>query len=131
MKNMIQYRKFSFLCRLSNFFQILVLNLKFILAHIFLTVALDGGEWWASSPGHFTLWERTPFSQWIGGWWSTELVWTLWRRQKSLSAGNRTLIPDHPASNLVIMLSYPGSVYKQKNKSTGPFSSSASTKNPV
>jgi len=35
----------------------------------FLTSALDGGEWSASSPGHFIPGERTPGStQWIGGW---------------------------------------------------------------
>jgi len=28
--------------------------------HVFLTLALDGGEWSASRPGHFTLGERTP-----------------------------------------------------------------------
>jgi hypothetical protein len=30
--------------------------------------ALDGGEWSASSPGHFTPREGTPATHWIGGW---------------------------------------------------------------
>jgi hypothetical protein len=33
-----------------------------------LTSPLDGGEWPASRPGHFTPRERTPGTHWIGGW---------------------------------------------------------------
>jgi hypothetical protein len=33
-----------------------------------LTLALDGGEWSASCPGHFTPRERAPGIHWIGGW---------------------------------------------------------------
>jgi hypothetical protein len=33
-----------------------------------LTLALDGGEWSASRPGHFTPRERAPGTHWIGGW---------------------------------------------------------------
>jgi hypothetical protein len=33
-----------------------------------LTPALDGGEWSASRPGHFTPRERPPGTHWIGGW---------------------------------------------------------------
>jgi hypothetical protein len=33
-----------------------------------LTSVLDGGEWSASRPGHFTLRERAPSTHWIGGW---------------------------------------------------------------
>jgi hypothetical protein len=33
-----------------------------------LTLALDGGEWSASHPGHFTPRERAPGTHWIGGW---------------------------------------------------------------
>jgi hypothetical protein len=36
--------------------------------HAFLTSALDGCEWSASQPGHFTLRERAPSTHWIGGW---------------------------------------------------------------
>jgi hypothetical protein len=33
-----------------------------------LISALDGGEWSASRPGHFTPREKAPGIQWIGGW---------------------------------------------------------------
>jgi hypothetical protein len=33
-----------------------------------LTVALGGGEWSTSRPGHFTPRERAPGTHWIGGW---------------------------------------------------------------
>jgi hypothetical protein len=36
--------------------------------HIFLTSALDGGEWSTSRPGRFTHRERDPGTHWIGGW---------------------------------------------------------------
>jgi hypothetical protein len=36
--------------------------------HIFLTLALFGGEWSASRPCRFTPGERTPGTHWIGGW---------------------------------------------------------------
>jgi hypothetical protein len=33
-----------------------------------LISALDGGEWSASRPNHFTPRERAPSTHWIGGW---------------------------------------------------------------
>jgi hypothetical protein len=36
--------------------------------HVFLILALDGSERSASHPNHFTPIERTPSTQWIGGW---------------------------------------------------------------
>jgi hypothetical protein len=36
--------------------------------HIFLTSALDGGDWSASLSGRFTSRERATGSHWIGGW---------------------------------------------------------------
>jgi hypothetical protein len=36
--------------------------------HIFLTSALDGGEWSASHPGRFTPRETNHGTHWIGGW---------------------------------------------------------------
>jgi hypothetical protein len=39
-----------------------------VLIHIFLTSALDGGEWSASCPGRFIPWERVTGTHWIGGW---------------------------------------------------------------
>jgi hypothetical protein len=35
---------------------------------VFLTSALVGGEWWASSPCRITPGEIAPGSHWIGGW---------------------------------------------------------------
>jgi len=35
---------------------------------MFLTSALDGGEWSASRPDRFTPRERVPVTHWIGGW---------------------------------------------------------------
>jgi hypothetical protein len=35
---------------------------------VFLISALAGGEWSASSPGHFTPAERDYYTHWIGGW---------------------------------------------------------------
>jgi hypothetical protein len=36
--------------------------------HVFLTLALVGGEWSASRPSSFTPEERAPSTHWIGGW---------------------------------------------------------------
>jgi hypothetical protein len=36
--------------------------------HIFLTLALVGGEWSASRPGRFTPRERAPGTHWKAGW---------------------------------------------------------------
>jgi hypothetical protein len=33
-----------------------------------ITSAVDGGDWSASSPDHFTSRERAPYILWIGGW---------------------------------------------------------------
>jgi hypothetical protein len=49
-----------------------------------LTSVLDGGEWSASCPGRFTLWERAFGIHWIGGWVGPRAF---------LDAGNRTLEP--------------------------------------
>jgi hypothetical protein len=39
-----------------------------VYVHIFLTLALVGGEWSTSRPGRFTIGERSPGTHWIGGW---------------------------------------------------------------
>jgi hypothetical protein len=51
----------------------------------FLTSALEWDKWSVSRPCRFT-----PGTHWIGGWWAPELVWTMWRRKQSCTAGNRT-----------------------------------------
>jgi hypothetical protein len=52
----------------------------------FLTSALVGDEWSASSLGRFTLRDGTtryPFNI----WWASELFWTLWSKVKYISRG--------------------------------------------
>jgi hypothetical protein len=52
----------------------------------FLTSALDDAdEWLASFPGRFALGERAASTHWIGSWLVSEPVWTLCRREISLS----------------------------------------------
>jgi hypothetical protein len=34
----------------------------------FFTSALDGSDWSASRPGHFTAWDFAPGTDWIRGW---------------------------------------------------------------
>jgi len=36
--------------------------------HAFLPLALDGGDWSSSRSGHFSPWERTPATHWMGGY---------------------------------------------------------------
>jgi hypothetical protein len=43
-----------------------------IYIHIFLTLALVGGEWSASRPGRFTSEERNLGTHWIGDWVCTQ-----------------------------------------------------------
>jgi hypothetical protein len=47
--------------------ELLVRYTIFVQLHVFLTSALDGGEWSGSCPSHFTLRERAPGTHWIGG----------------------------------------------------------------
>jgi hypothetical protein len=54
-----------------------------VLIHIFLTSALVGGEWSTSRSGRFTPGERAPGTHSIGGWGTSESVWTIWRRENS------------------------------------------------
>jgi hypothetical protein len=42
--------------------------------HVFLTSALDGGEWLGSRPGRFIPRERAPVTHRIGGWVSPEAM---------------------------------------------------------
>jgi hypothetical protein len=51
----------------------------------FLTSARARGKWSGSWPYHFTPGERASSSQWIGDWVAPELVWTMWKREHSLS----------------------------------------------
>jgi hypothetical protein len=59
--------------------------------HIFLTLALERGGWLVSRPGRFTLGKEPPVPIGQEAGWAPEPVWTLWRRENSISlAGNRT-----------------------------------------
>jgi hypothetical protein len=51
--------------------------------HIFLTSALDGGEWLALHLGRFTLAETAPAPIAQEAEWNPEPVWTTWRRENS------------------------------------------------
>jgi len=44
--------------------------------HAFLTSTLEGGEWTASSSGHFTPEVTAPGTHWIAGQVGQEPVWT-------------------------------------------------------
>jgi hypothetical protein len=64
-----------------------------------LTSALDGGEWAASCPGHFTPREKAPGTHWIGGWVDPRPFWTRWWRENfPAPAGNRTVEPPRSSS---------------------------------
>jgi hypothetical protein len=51
--------------------------------HVFLTSTLIGGEWSASRSGRFIKWKEplVPIRQETG--WTSEPVWTTWRRENS------------------------------------------------
>jgi hypothetical protein len=74
----------------------------------FLTSTLDGGDSSASSPCLFTSGERDSNTHRIGDCVGPEMVWTLWRREKSCTS--RELNPCcPPGSPSVYRLSYPDS----------------------
>jgi len=50
-----------------------------------LTSTLDGGEWSASRPRHFTPRERAPGTHWIGGWVGPRAVTSMWRKLEALT----------------------------------------------
>jgi hypothetical protein len=64
-----------------------------------LTSALDGSEWSASHPGHFTPRERAPGTYWIGGWVGPRAVWDMVVKRKIPSP--------HQESNLRTLIVQP------------------------
>jgi hypothetical protein len=60
-----------------------------------LTSALDGGEWSASRPGHFTPRERAPGTHWIGGWVGPRAVLDVVVKRK-IPSPSRESIPRTP-----------------------------------
>jgi hypothetical protein len=78
----------------------------------FLTSALDGGEWSASRPCRFPLWERVPGIHWIEGWVSPRAGPDAVEKRKILHC--RESNPGRLVrSPLLYRLSYPDSFYKQ------------------
>jgi hypothetical protein len=77
----------------------------------FLTSALDGGEWSASRPCHFTPGERAPGTHCIGGWVGPRTGLDDVERRKILPPPGLELRPlGRPArSQSLYRLSYPGS----------------------
>jgi len=63
-------------------------------------LAPDGGVWWTSLPGYFTLGEGTPSTQQTGGWVGPRAgLEPLEKRISLVPAGNGT--PDCPHNSLV------------------------------
>jgi hypothetical protein len=68
-----------------------------------LILALDGGEWSASCPGHFIPRERAPGTHWIGGWVGPRAGLDMVVRRKSPSPyqGSNPLIMQPVALGLI------------------------------
>jgi hypothetical protein len=69
----------------------------------FLTSILDGGEWSDSRPGRFTPGKQPPVPIVQEAGWASEPVWTLWRREQSLSP-TRIQTPTPRSSSLGTIL---------------------------
>jgi hypothetical protein len=82
--------------------------------HIFLTLVLDGREWSASCPSHFTPGKRAPGTHWIGGLVDPTAGLDDVENRKFLALPGLELRPlGRPArSQSLYRLSYPGSVVK-------------------
>jgi hypothetical protein len=61
----------------------------------FLTSALDGGEWSASRPSHFTPRERTPGTHWTGSWVGPRASLDTVSKRK-IPSPHRESNPNHP-----------------------------------
>jgi hypothetical protein len=63
-----------------------------------LILALVGGEWSTSRPGHFTPRERAPGTHWIGGWGDLRAGVNDFEKRIFLTLLGRELQPlGHPA----------------------------------
>jgi len=51
--------------------------------YVFVTSALDGGEWWGSGSGQFTPGEKAPGTHFIGGWVSLRVALDAVAKRKS------------------------------------------------
>jgi hypothetical protein len=79
--------------------------------HIFLTLALVGGEWSASRPCRFTTGKRAPGAYWIGGWVGPRACLNDVEKRKFLTLPGLKLRPlGCPASGYTLYrLCYPSS----------------------
>jgi hypothetical protein len=68
-----------------------------------LTLALDGGEWSASHPGHFTPRKRAPGIHWIGGWVGPRAILDMMLKKK-IPSPCWELNPDYPIVQPVAIL---------------------------
>jgi hypothetical protein len=82
--------------------------------HIFLTLALAGGEQSASRPGRFTPGERAPCTHWTGGWVDPKAGLDDLKKRKFLTLLGLELQPlSHPAcSKSLYRLHYPSSTHR-------------------
>jgi len=69
-------------------------------------LALFGGEWSASHPGHFTPGERAHSTHWKGGWVGPRTNLDTVAKRKNPSPCKK-LNPNHPAYSLVILTQLP------------------------
>jgi hypothetical protein len=66
-----------------------------VLIHVFLFLALVGGEWSASRPGRFTPGERACGTHWVGGWVGPRASLDNVERRKFLTLPGLELRPVH------------------------------------
>jgi hypothetical protein len=71
--------------------------------HTFLTLALNGSEWSASRPNHFTLGERVPGTHWIRDWVGPTASLDMVTKRKNTCPCQESN-PCRPARSLVIIL---------------------------
>jgi hypothetical protein len=73
--------------------------------HTNLTLALGGGNWFASDPSDITKRDQPPALIRQEGGWARKAVWMLWRKEKSLaSAWNQMPFLTQPASGFATIL---------------------------
>ena len=70
------------ICIYINWSTVLSLHTLEAYLHLFLTLALDGGQQAASHLGILFLVERPPAMHWVGGGWAPEPVWLLLEMRK-------------------------------------------------
>jgi hypothetical protein len=77
---------------------------------MFLTSALDGGEWLASRPGRFTTRDRAPGTHWIGGWVDLRASLDDLEKRKFLTLPGDS--NSDPSVDQLVASRYPGSLIR-------------------